>query len=125
MRVLVCGGRRYDDYLLVRDELDRLMPTLVIHGGCATRLDDGRTVGADHLADVWARRNNVCRMVCTAEWAKLGRAAGPIRNQEMLDRGKPQLVLAFPGGRGTADMTRRAVNAGIEVVCPRRPAPLD
>jgi len=51
-----------------------------------------------------------------ANWAELGRKAGPIRNQQMLDEGKPNLVVAFPGGRGTADIVRRARAAGIEVV---------
>jgi len=51
-----------------------------------------------------------------ANWAGLGRKAGPIRNQEMLDQGRPNMVVAFPGGRGTADMVRRARGAGVEVI---------
>jgi len=51
-----------------------------------------------------------------AKWSKHGRAAGPIRNQEMIDECKPDLVVAFPGGRGTADMVRRAKAAGIRVI---------
>lgn len=47
---------------------------------------------------------------------KHGRAAGPIRNQQMLDEGKPHLVVAFPGGTGTADMVRRAQAAGVLVL---------
>jgi hypothetical protein len=53
--------------------------------------------------------------VYVAQWKKHGRAAGPIRNQRMLDEGKPDLVVAFPGGRGTADMIRRAERAGVPV----------
>jgi hypothetical protein len=53
--------------------------------------------------------------VYVAQWKKHGRAAGPIRNQRMLDKGKPDLVVAFPGGRGTADMIRRAERAGVPV----------
>ena len=49
-----------------------------------------------------------------ADWKVRGRAAGHIRNQQMLDEGRPHLVVAFPGGRGTADMVRRARAAGIE-----------
>jgi hypothetical protein len=51
-----------------------------------------------------------------AEWETLGRKAGPIRNERMLTEGKPDLVVAFPGGRGTAHMTRLAREAGVEVV---------
>jgi hypothetical protein len=55
-------------------------------------------------------------VVYPADWAKHGRAASPIRNQQMLDEGRPNLVVAFPGGRGTADMVRRARSAGVEVI---------
>ncbi len=53
-------------------------------------------------------------MVFRALWERHGRAAGVIRNQAMLDYGI-DLVLAFPGGRGTADMVRRARSAGVAV----------
>jgi hypothetical protein len=49
-----------------------------------------------------------------ADWS-IGRKAGPIRNQRMLDEHAPDLVVAFPGGRGTADMVRRARKSGVEV----------
>lgn len=51
-----------------------------------------------------------------ADWDGLGRKAGPIRNQRMLDEGKPDLVVAFPGDKGTADMVRRARTASLEVL---------
>jgi len=50
-----------------------------------------------------------------AEWHRHGKRAGPIRNQRMLEEGQPDLIVAFPGGHGTADMVRRARQAGIEV----------
>ena len=43
-----------------------------------------------------------------ADWAKYGPVAGPIRNQDMLDLHRPKMVIAFPGGKGTADMVKRA-----------------
>ena len=64
-------------------------------------------------------RSPAAGLPCTvfqADWAGLGRKAGPIRNKLMLDEGKPDLVVAFPGGRGTAHMTRIARGAGIEVI---------
>lgn len=51
-----------------------------------------------------------------ADWEDLGRKAGPIRNQRMLDDGRPELVVAFPGGPGTAHMCRIAREAGVEVI---------
>jgi len=49
------------------------------------------------------------------EWDKIGKKAGPLRNQRMLDEGKPDLVVAFSGSGGTKDMVRRAVKAGVSV----------
>lgn len=115
-RVLVCGGRDYQDMAFVFAELDRVNeacsdPICVIAGGAT---------GADAFAEKWARsyigkREGVSYHGFKADWEKHGKAAGPIRNQAMIDRGKPNLVLAFPGGRGTADMIRRAEAAGIPV----------
>ena len=58
-----------------------------------------------------------------ADWDKHGKAAGPIRNAQMLKEGKPDICLAFPlpGSIGTWDMIRKANAAGIEVrIIPRR-----
>jgi hypothetical protein len=51
------------------------------------------------------------------DWKRHGPAAGPMRNQRMLDWG-PDLVVAFAGGKGTADMVRRARAAGVDVIEP-------
>ncbi len=111
IRVLVCGGRDFHDYPVVRDALDKLNAQRPI----ATIIEGGAP-GADALAEIWAQRRRVGRISYTADWKRLGPSAGPIRNQRMLDEGKPDLVIAFPGGRGTTDMTRRARAAGVEVI---------
>lgn len=120
MRVLVCGGRDYQDRNAVWRELDRVAdvseadllgkPLVIIHGACRT--------GADQLADEWAVTNYKQIDEFPAHWNRDGKAAGPIRNQRMIDEGKPDIVIAFPGGRGTADMVRRAKAAGIKVEFP-------
>jgi hypothetical protein len=58
---------------------------------------------------------NIPSEIYHADW-QLGRKAGPIRNQRMLDEGRPELVIAFPGGRGTSDMTARARAAPLETI---------
>lgn len=51
------------------------------------------------------------------KWGKqYNRNAGFTRNQQMLDEGKPDLVIAFPGGNGTAHMIKRSLLAGVEVI---------
>jgi hypothetical protein len=119
MRVLVCGGRDFNDELAADLALDGLfLPkgSVVIEGGAR---------GADRLARNWAKLNGCHVQTFLADWQKDGRAAGPIRNQRMIDQGKPDLVIAFPGGRGTADMVRRAKTAGIKVreIEPSHPNP--
>lgn len=114
MRAIVCGGRDYSDEGKVFEALTSLGVSFVIEGGAS---------GADTLAWEWARRNLTDDkapwsdrwMRFDARWDRDGRAAGPIRNQRMIDEGKPDAVVAFPGGRGTADMIRRAKRAGIPV----------
>ena len=111
LRVLVCGGRDYTDRDRVYRELDavrrRRNDITVLEGGA---------FGADYYARGWCMSGGALCETYEADWQAHGRAAGPIRNQEMLDEGKPDLVIAFPGGRGTADMIRRARAAGVEVV---------
>lgn len=113
MRVLVCGGREVDDKGRVFPVLDFLHATegpfsVVIAGGAN---------GADTLAVEWAAKRKVKRKVYPADWKWHGRKAGRIRNQQMLDEGKPELVVAFPGkGPGTYDMIARATEAGVRVL---------
>lgn len=120
-RVLVCGGRRFTDGDALFEILDRIdrrrRIALIIEGGQRTRdPTTGELIGG---ADYWACRWSYARarpgMRFDADWRGLGRAAGPIRNQRMIDEGKPDLVVAFPGGDGTADMKRKARAAGIPI----------
>jgi hypothetical protein len=80
---------------------------LVITGGAR---------GADTMAHDWALSRGIPTEVYMAEWERLGRKAGPLRNQRMLQEGKPNLVVAFPGGRGTANMVSQANAAGVDVI---------
>ncbi len=107
--VLVCGGRSYRDRRRVYGALD----TAHIHRNITMVITGGAT-GADAIAADWAADRDIGLLEFSADWSQ-GRKAGPLRNQKMLDEGKPSLVIAFPGGRGTADMIRRAEAAGISV----------
>lgn len=110
MRVLVCGGRDFNDWDSLAEELTYMLGdhdiSAIIHGGAR---------GADKLAGEFAAAAGIQEIVFQADWKTNGRSAGPIRNQRMLDEAKPDLVLAFPGGRGTADMVSRAETAGVKV----------
>jgi len=110
MKVLVTGGRKYNDSDSLRRALDHLHAqtpfTLLIHGGAS---------GADRLAAAWAASAGVPIREFPADWNRYGNSAGPRRNREMLAFG-PDLVVAFPGGTGTQDMVGIATAAGVRVV---------
>lgn len=110
VRILVCGGRDFRDTKMLDEVLSEIAFRFgireIIHGGAN---------GADTMAGCWGQKHNIPVLVYPADWKKHGRAAGPIRNQQMLDEGKPDWVVAFPGGRGTAHMVNIARKAGVTV----------
>lgn len=110
--VAVTGGRDYRDRATLYRVLDAEAATdgiaVLVHGGCPS--------GADALADAWAEERKVSRRIFRADWSKHGPAAGPIRNGEMLRATNPHVLIAFPGGVGTADCVCRAEGMGIPVV---------
>ncbi|MEM1372475.1 MAG: DUF2493 domain-containing protein [Pseudomonadota bacterium] len=106
VRVLACGGRDYTDTATVYRTLRELRATVVIHGAAR---------GADSFASRWAEQNGIEQESYPANWQRDGKAAGHIRNAEMLAKGKPDIVVAFSGGRGTADMVAKARKAGVQV----------
>jgi hypothetical protein len=109
-RILVCGGRDYANW----PAFDATMWHVAVHYG-ATEIIHGAARGADRMADAWARMVGLRINPFPADWNRYGKSAGPVRNQQMLLEGRPHLVVAFPGGRGTADMVRQAQAAGVPV----------
>ncbi|HET8777949.1 MAG TPA: DUF2493 domain-containing protein [Candidatus Limnocylindria bacterium] len=109
--VVVTGGRKFTDLRFVFATLDRIHAETPI-----VRLAHGGATGADSLADFWAHQNRVPEIKAyEARWDAEGKSAGPLRNVRMLTLEKPDLVVAFPGGRGTADCVERAIARGMRV----------
>lgn len=108
-RYLVCGGRDFNDWQYMQSKLEQLLKIewmfVLVHGDCR---------GADRLAAGWAKWKELIVEAYPADWNTYGKAAGGIRNQEMLDSGLDG-VIAFPGDVGTADMVRIAIKAGVPV----------
>jgi hypothetical protein len=106
--VLFCGSRDWDDLAAIRSVMADLGPDLlVVHGGAR---------GADRMAGGVAAELGHKVRVYAANWGEHGKAAGPIRNAQMLAAEDVDLVVAFPRGesRGTWDMVAKARQAGIE-----------
>ena len=121
MRVLVCGGRNYNNVNKVFEILDGIdNGTATIPGDkdgeIITTIISGCAKGADTHGISYAQQHNLRLEKYPANWNKHGRAAGPIRNKQMIDEGKPDLVVAFPGGRGTANMCKQARDNDITVM---------
>jgi predicted Rossmann-fold nucleotide-binding protein len=130
-RVLVCGGRTFGIVLpdtppemleteRARAEGERrlLATALTPYLGDAGlhTIIHGAAPGADAHAARWAERHGVPALAFPANWKKHKGAAGPIRNRKMLAEGRPDIVIAFKGGRGTANMVDQARAAGVQVV---------
>jgi len=111
---IICGGRNFDD---VDYFLDIVSP---IHEEIGlTRIITGGARGADALGEAWRIEAGLDGKVYPADWTKHGRSAGPIRNQEMLDKEQPDLVIGMPGGSGTKHMIDIAERAGVPTVACR------
>lgn len=112
MKILVCGGREFKDRDFVFNTLGN------VHATCpVTCVVHGNAPGADSLADEWATSEGIEVRCYPAQWVLHGRRAGPIRNAKMLAE-EPDIgiVVAFPGGKGTADMVAKAKRKGIETL---------
>lgn len=112
MKILVCGGRNYQDKEYLFNTLNNIHEknniTCVVQGGAT---------GADYLAFCWALVNDIEFKEYRANWIKHGMSAGPIRNKLMLeDNTDIKLVVAFEGGPGTKNMINTAFFAGIDVL---------
>jgi hypothetical protein len=123
-KILVCGGRDYGTWITEEGhkavnhyEVEKLNNTLdAIKQEFETIIIiQGEARGADSLAKSWAIRNKVATLNFPADWASYGKSAGYLRNVQMLEEGTPDLVIAFPGGSGTAMMCKIAKSAGVEV----------
>jgi len=114
--ILVCGDRLWEDRQLVWSILDDVTEGNYWHN---TFIIEGGAKGADTCGREWAKMIGCGHKTYSADWERYGKAAGPIRNSEMLEIGQPELVLAFHSdiekSKGTKDMIQRANKAGIEV----------
>lgn len=126
MIVLVCGGRGFGLDEAKRNFIYASLDKFAEENSIHYKPDDswlpldikivaGKARGTDQVAVDWAIINWLTFQEYPADWKKYGRAAGAIRNRQMLDEAKPDIVLAFPGGRGTAHMKKIARNAGVPI----------
>ncbi|MBO4543591.1 MAG: DUF2493 domain-containing protein [Bacteroidales bacterium] len=118
-RIIICGGRHFDNYECLEDLMDDVLTDLdldfsdieIISGGCS---------GADKLGELYADRHNTSCTVFPTQWETYGRAAGPIRNSEMIKYAAASeipVVVAFISDKtvGTNDTVNKAKKQGFTV----------
>lgn len=114
-RILICGGRAFNDRPLFDRTIKQLRPYLAKQY-C---IINGFARGADMMAHTWAFFEGCPSLCIPANWDFYGKAAGTLRNTWMLDFGLPDLVIAFPGGHGTANMVAQSKKRAVDVWEPR------
>lgn len=114
MKVLVCGDRNWTNKKLISEIISILFQKfgeLIIIQGEAN--------GADTLGKSIALENNYQCLGFPAKWNLYGRSAGPIRNTQMLEEGKPDLIIAFhnniTASKGTFNMLLQAAKYHVPV----------
>jgi hypothetical protein len=121
MRVLVCGGRWFDN----QPAMDAIMDRVHLEMGITSIIQGGQRfwvqrrqvfIGADYQAAQWAKSRGIECLEEPANWTLYGLSAGSIRNGVMVRRYKPAAGVAFPGGNGTADSVCKMRAAGIKVL---------
>lgn len=134
-RILVCGGRNFARDGWFTDRLDaqkaaieRRFIQVILYDLCVDTYQKrhwirkgltiihGNAPGADRAAGRWPEESWATVEVFPADWDKYGKAAGAVRNKQMLVEGKPDLVVAFPGGKGTKNMIEQALHAKVPVI---------
>lgn len=112
-KLLVTGGRKYNNTALVYKTLDRIVEEFSIKD---LILIHGRASGADALARMWAKDREYQDRGYPAQWKRHSTTGGPVRNMQMLEEENPDLVVVFPGGHGTAHMKHIAAERGYKVI---------
>lgn len=116
MKIIVAGSRTFSDFALLCRKMDAITKNLdkkkltIVSGHCQ---------GADLLGEEWATLRMVKYEVFRADWDKYGKAAGPIRNQEMVDSCTPGKDAAIffdcQKGSGTEDCLKKARKRGLKI----------
>jgi hypothetical protein len=115
LRVLICGDRSWTNRGIIKEAVLKVLQTNDIE-----YIIEGGANGADRLGRSVAEEIGIPVDTYYAKWQMYGKAAGRIRNKEMLNKGKPTLVLAFhnniQNSKGTKNMIEIAVKAGVKVL---------
>lgn len=111
-RVIIAGGRYFSDYELLKKKCDEFLhdktsEEIVIISGHAS--------GADSLGERYAQEKGFKIETYPADWKKYGRAAGPIRNEQMANIANALVAFWDGKSKGTKSMISLAKKKGLQV----------
>ena len=118
-KVIIAGGRKYDDYNTLRTECDKILSRKFADPECEVVVVSGGATGADALGEQYASERGLIIERHPADWKKNGRAAGPIRNAEMADISDALIAFWDGQSRGTKSMIDLAKRKGLQVAIVR------
>jgi len=110
MKVIIAGGRNFDDYSLLKSSCDKLLVNQT-----EIEIVSGKAKGADSLGEKYAKEKGFPIKEFPADWETYGKSAGYKRNLEMaLYSGA---LIAFWDGesKGTKMMIELAKKEGLNV----------
>lgn len=117
-RVIISGSRKFNDYPTLEKTVDDILST--IKDDYIIEIISGHASGADTLGEYYAKQHNILAKTFPADWDTYGRAAGPIRNEQMAkyaSEADKSILIAFPIGEslGTRNMIKFANQYNIDV----------
>jgi hypothetical protein len=109
MKVIIAGGRDFDNYILLREKCDELIESNL------TEIVSGGARGTDKLGEQYSKEKGFDLKIFPADWNKHGKGAGHIRNRQMADYG--EMLIAFWDGKssGTKNMIENSKKLGLTV----------
>ncbi len=113
MVLAIVGSRTFDDKKLFEETMTEW---IVTHGQIPDEVVSGGAAGADTVAERWARTHNIVVNIMKPDWRRHGKAAGILRNTDIVNACTHMVAFPSEAGRGTQDSIRKARVAGKEVV---------
>ncbi len=101
----IVGYRKFTDWKIFKDTLKEY----VVRYGMPSRVVSGGALGADAMAEKWAKRHGIPLMILKPDWKKYGKAAGILRNTDIVDACTHVVAFPSPKGKGTQDFIRKAI----------------
>ena len=108
MKTIIAGSRTIDDY-------DAICQIIIDSCFVITEVVSGTARGVDRLGEQWARENNILIKRFPANWSKYGKAAGPIRNEEMVKYAEAAIIVRSDHSKGATSMANLAKQYGLKV----------